>query len=63
MGGVDSHWFADRKVPAATLLHFPYDEYHLPTESPDLVDPRLMDDAVALALALVDSQLTQPLAR
>jgi Zn-dependent M28 family amino/carboxypeptidase len=62
-GGVDSHWFAERKVPAATLLHFPYDEYHLPAESPDLVDPRLMEDAVALALALVDSQLTQPLPR
>ena len=62
-GGVDSHWFAERKVPAATLLHFPYDEYHLPSESPALVDERLMDDAVALALALVESQLAQPLAR
>ena len=29
-GGVDSHWFADAGVPAATILHFPYDEYHLP---------------------------------
>ena len=60
-GGVDSHWFAERKVPAVTLLHFPYDEYHLPSESPDLVDERLMDDALALALALVESQLAQPL--
>ena len=59
-GGVDSHWFAERKVPAATILHFPYDEYHLPSESPALVDPRLMDDAVALAVALVESQLEQP---
>ena len=62
-GGVDSHWFADRKVPAVTLLHFPYDEYHLPAESPELVDAALMDDAVLLATALVDSQLTQPLPR
>jgi Iap family predicted aminopeptidase len=62
-GGVDSHWFAERKVPAATILHFPYDEYHLPTESPELVDPSLMDDAVALALALVESQLANPIPR
>jgi hypothetical protein len=62
-GGIDSHWFAERKVPAATILHFPYDEYHLPTESPELVDPQLMDDAVALALALVESQLQHPLPR
>ncbi|MGZ4333286.1 MAG: M28 family metallopeptidase [Gaiellaceae bacterium] len=62
-GGVDSHWFAERKVPAATILHFPYDEYHLPSEAPGLVDPRLMDDAVALALALVESQLENPIPR
>jgi hypothetical protein len=60
-GGVDSHWFAERKVPAATILHFPYDEYHLPAESPELVDEQLMDDAVDLAVALVESQLAQPL--
>ena len=62
-GGVDSHWFAERKVPAATLLHFPYDEYHLPADVPALVDERLMDDAVALAVALVESQLAQPVPR
>jgi Iap family predicted aminopeptidase len=62
-GGVDSHWFADRKVPAATVLHFPYDEYHLTSESPDLVDETLMDDACALALALVETQLANPIPR
>lgn len=62
-GGVDSHWFADAKVPAATVLHFPYDEYHLPSESPALVDERLMHDALALALALVETQLERPLPR
>ncbi len=62
-GGIDSHWFADRKVPAATLLHFPYDEYHLPADVPSLVDERLMDDAVALAVALVESQLAEPVPR
>jgi Iap family predicted aminopeptidase len=59
-GGVDSHWFADAGVPAATILHFPYDEYHLPAESPALVDPKLMDDAIALTLELVKSQLVHP---
>ena len=62
-GGVDSHWFADRKVPAISILHFPYDEYHLPSEAPALVDPQLMDDAVALAIALVESQLERPIPR
>jgi len=60
-GGVDSHWFADAGVPAVTLLHFPYDEYHLPADSSTLVDDRLMDDAVALAVALVESQLAHPI--
>jgi len=60
-GGVDSHWFADAGVPAVTILHFPYDEYHLPADSPALVDERLMDDAVALALELVESQLLHPI--
>jgi Zn-dependent M28 family amino/carboxypeptidase len=62
-GGVDSHWFADAKVPALTLLHFPYDEYHLATESPSMVDERLMDDTVRLATALVETQLERPVPR
>ena len=62
-GGVDSHWFVEKKVPGATILHFPYDEYHLPSEAPALVDEQLMDDAVALAVALVESQLVKPIPR
>jgi hypothetical protein len=62
-GGVDSHWFADAKVPALTLLHFPYDEYHLSTEAPEMVDEQRMDDTIRLALELVDSQLERPVAR
>src|SRR5213592_4041908 len=62
-GGVDSYWFADAHVPAVTILHFPYDEYHLPADAPGLVDEKLMDDAVALATELVESQLTHPVAR
>ncbi len=62
-GGLDSHWFAERKVPAASILHFPYDEYHLPSEAPELGDEGLFEDAVALACALVESQLERPLPR
>jgi Peptidase family M28 len=60
-GGIDSQWFAENGVPAATLLHFPYDQYHLASDTPDLVDEQQLDDAVALALALVESQLEHPL--
>ncbi|HZP74025.1 MAG TPA: M28 family metallopeptidase [Gaiellaceae bacterium] len=62
-GGIDSHWFAENGVPAATLLHFPYDQYHLASDTPDLVDERQLEDAVALALALVESQLASPVGR
>jgi hypothetical protein len=57
-GGVDSHWFAENGVPAVTILHFPYDQYHLTSDVPDLVDKQQLDDAVALGLALVEAQLT-----
>jgi hypothetical protein len=56
-GGVDSHWFAENGVPAVTILHFPYDQYHLTSDLPDLVDEQQLDDAVALGLALVEAQL------
>ena len=46
-----------------TLLHFPYDEYHLPADTPELVDDRMLDDAVSLAVALVESQLARPVPR
>jgi Peptidase family M28 len=59
-GGIDSHWFVENKVPAVTVLHFPYDQYHLPTDVPALVDDRQFEDAVALGLALVESQLADP---
>jgi hypothetical protein len=61
-GGVDSHWFASEGIPAATLLHFPYDEYHLPDESPALADEQLIEDTVALATALVESLVEHPIA-
>jgi Peptidase family M28 len=62
-GGIDSHWFADNGVPAVTILHFPYDEYPLSTDTPALLDTQQLEDAVTLAIALVESQLDQPLPR
>ena len=62
-GGVDSHWFAENNVPAVSVLHFPYDEYHLTTDVPALVDEQKFEDAVALGLALVEAQVAEPVAR
>jgi Peptidase family M28 len=62
-GGVDSQWFVQEEIPAVTLLHFPYDEYHLPDESPALADEQLIGDTVALARALVESLVEHPVAR
>ncbi|HEX4526552.1 MAG TPA: M20/M25/M40 family metallo-hydrolase [Gaiellaceae bacterium] len=62
-GGVDSHWFAENNVPAVTILHFPYDEYHLTTDVPGLFDEEQFEDALALGLALVESQVAEPVAR
>jgi hypothetical protein len=60
VSGTDHYWFAQNKIPAISILHFPYPEYHLPTEEIELVDERLLEDAVELALALVESQLARP---
>ncbi len=59
-GGVDSHWFAANKIPAVTVLHFPYDEYHLTGDVPALFDEQQFEDAVALGLLLVESQVAEP---
>ena len=61
--GTDHLPFAEAGVPALSILHFPYEEYHLPDESLDLVDEQLMADAVELAVELVESQLAAPIER
>lgn len=58
--GTDHFHFAQEKIPAVSILHFPYPEYHLPTETIELVDEQKLDDAVELATALVESQLARP---
>jgi Zn-dependent M28 family amino/carboxypeptidase len=60
MTGTDHFYFAQEKIPAISLLHFPYPEYHLPTETLDLVDERKLEDIVQLATELVESQLARP---
>ena len=60
--GTDHLPFAQAGIPALSILHFPYEEYHLPEESLDLVDEALMRDAVDLAVAMVESLLGQPVA-
>ena len=61
--GTDHLPFAKEGIPAASILYFPYDEYHLPEERIELVDEQKLADAVDLAVALVESQLTLPVAR
>jgi hypothetical protein len=58
--GTDHLPFAQAGIPALSILHFPYDEYHLPEESLDLVDENRMRDAVDLAVAMVESLLAEP---
>jgi len=58
--GTDHYYFTQEKIPALSILHFPYDEYHLPSETLDLVDEQKLADAVELATALVESQLARP---
>jgi aminopeptidase YwaD len=61
--GTDHLPFAQAGIPALSVLHFPYEEYHLPEESLALVDESLMRDAVDLAVAMVESQLADPVPR
>lgn len=61
--GTDHLPFAQAGIPAMSVLHFPYDEYHSPQDSTELVDEALMADAVDLAVAMVESQLERPVAR
>ena len=55
--------FAEEGIPAATIVHFPYPEYHTTRERLELVDEQRLADAVELAAALVASQLERPIGR
>jgi Iap family predicted aminopeptidase len=58
--GVDAFPFHEEGIPAASLSHFGYDEYHLPTERLELIDEQRMADSVQLATLLIESLLEQP---
>jgi hypothetical protein len=61
--GTDHYWFAQERIPALSVLHFPYPEYHLPADLPGLADAARLADAVELATGLVESQLERPVPR
>jgi aminopeptidase YwaD len=63
VGGTDHYWFAQNKIPAVSILHFPYREYHLPEERLELVDERRIEDAVELALGLIEGLVERPVGR
>jgi aminopeptidase YwaD len=56
--GTDHVPFADAGIPAVSILHFPYEEYHLPDESLELIDEQRLSDAVAIAIGVVESSLS-----
>ncbi len=58
--GVDAFPFHRKGIPAATVSHFGYDEYHLPSERLELIDEQRLSDSVELAMLLIDSLLEQP---
>jgi Iap family predicted aminopeptidase len=58
--GVDAFPFHEKGIPAATVSHFGYDEYHLPTERLELVDEYRLADSVEVATLLIESLLEQP---
>jgi Iap family predicted aminopeptidase len=58
--GVDAFPFHEKGIPAATLSHFGYDEYHLPAERLELIDEQRLADSVELATLLIESLLEQP---
>lgn len=61
--GTDHLPFAQAGIPALSILHFPYEQYHLPDDTLALVDEGLLADAVALAIDMVQSLVDDPIPR
>jgi Iap family predicted aminopeptidase len=57
IAGSDHHPFAIEGIPAACLLRWPYPEYHLPADQPELADETLLAPATELATRLVEELL------
>ena len=58
--GVDAFPFHEKGIAAATVSHFGYDEYHLPTERLELIDEQRLSDSVEVATLLIESLLEKP---
>jgi Iap family predicted aminopeptidase len=58
--GVDAFPFHEKGIPSASLSHFGYEEYHLPSERLELVDEQRLSDSVEVATLLINSLLEQP---
>jgi Iap family predicted aminopeptidase len=61
--GVDAFPFHEKGIPSVSLSHFPYAEYHLPSEQPALIDEQKMADSVEVAARLLEGLLDDPVAR
>jgi Zn-dependent M28 family amino/carboxypeptidase len=61
--GVDAYPFHEKGIPAASISHFPYDEYHLPSERLELIDEQKLADSVEVAARLIESLLAEPVQR
>ena len=55
--GSDHFPFASAGIPAACLVRWPYPEYHLGSDRPELVDEALLTPATELATRLVEELL------
>ena len=55
--GSDHFPFAQEQVPAACIMRWPFPEYHLPTDVPEIVDEGLLAEGVDFAAALVEELL------
>jgi hypothetical protein len=55
--GSDHFPFASAGIPAACLVRWPYPEYHLGSDRPELADEALLTPATELATRLVEELL------
>ncbi len=60
IAGSDHFPFAVEGIPAACVIRWPFPEYHLPADRPDLADEALLTSAVELAARLVEELLALP---
>jgi Zn-dependent M28 family amino/carboxypeptidase len=57
ISGSDHFPFASLGIPAACLLRWPYPEYHLDADRPEIADETLLAGATVFALRLVEELL------